>query len=236
MAWQIITHACRGNRGDYCILPGSNARFADSGWDTAQLHIAQNGSDDCYFDKGSPHPDLSGLYATSVDSEGAWHGDIYLFTVQFAGLAGGVQGTVTRQETVGAQRIERTVTAVDYFESVGGGTGYGGTTERPLFKVPGVGGVDAIRFISLQPYSEKQFITTIAPPIQWSLQALSTGATILSVAPPSRLDQSLGTSVVANLPNGMLASSIRYTKHPAPNVNLWLMDARWECVAPWDLA
>jgi len=236
VAWQVITHACRGNRGDYCILAGSSARFADTGWDTATLNIAQKGIDTCYFDKGSPHPDLSGLFATSVDAEGPWHGDIYLFNVQFSGLAGGVQGTVTRQETVGSQRIERTVTAVDYFESMGGGTGYGGTTERPLFKVPGVGGVDVIRFISLQPYSEKQFITTYPPPTQWSLQALSTGATILTVAPPSRLDQSVGTSVIANMPNGMLASSVRYTKHPAPNVNLWIADFRWESVPPYDIA
>jgi hypothetical protein len=236
VAWQTIVHPCRGNRGNYCILPGSSARYADSGWDTATLNIAQNGIDTCYFTKGSPHPDLSGLFATEVNSEGAWHGDIYLFTIQFAGLAGGVQGTVTRQETVGAQRTERTITAVDYFESIGGGTGYGGTTERPLFKVPGVGGVDVLRFISLQPYSEKQFITTYAPPTQWSLQALSAGATILTVAPPSRLDQATGTAAVANLPNGMLASSVRYTKHPAPGVNIWILDIRWESVAPYDLA
>jgi hypothetical protein len=34
----------------------------------------------------------------------------------------------------------------------------------------------------------------------------------------------------------MLASSVRYTKHPAQNVNMWLLDIRWEAVAAREVA
>jgi hypothetical protein len=139
---------------------------------------------------------------------------------------------VTRGEIQGAQRTERTVTADDYYSDSTPVSGYGGN-QRRIINVPG-GVADAIRLISLQPYSERQFITSTPPPTTYSLEALKVGALTLTPAPASSLSD-LGVEIVYNYPNGMLASSVRYTKHPSLLVAMWLLDIRWEAVAEKDI-
>lgn len=231
MAWKTHIHPSRGNQGSYGILKGASLTLADSGWDTATLPIATRLDISDLFAKGTPHPWYSGMYATSIDKGDVWRGDINQGVVRFAGLVGGVNGMVTRQESEGANRIERTVTAADFY---GGNPGYG-SEDRPLFRLPG-GLADAIRFISLQPYSEKEFITSIAPPTIYSLEAMKIGAKTLRLAPPQQINGIAGVELIFNYPDGMLASSVRYLKHPAGNVNLWLLQIRWECVPEKEVA
>jgi hypothetical protein len=231
MSWTTKIHAARGNLGTYCLLKGDTCTLAESGWDTATLPIATQLDPSSLFSKGTPHPEYAGMYATSVDKGDVWRGDINLATVRFAGLVGGANGMVTRSEIEGANRIERTVTASEFFN---GGAGYG-TQDRPLFNLPG-GIADAIRFVAMQPFSEKQFITSTAPPTVYSLEALKIGAKILRLAPPQSIRGIAGVELIANYPDGMLAGSVRYTKHPAGNVNLWLLDIRWECVPEREVA
>lgn len=232
MAWSTRIHTSRGNRGGWAELHGSTLTPAEDGWDTATLSIAHRGPVSDYFARGDAHPDHAGLYVTAEPEQGeVWRGDIFLSTVKYAGLYGGVSGMVTRQQIEGSQRIERTITAQDFY---GGGAGYG-TTERPLFSVPG-GVADAIRLISLQPYCEKQFITDIGPPSVYSLESLKIGAKILQLAPPVPLGGPNGIELIYNMPDGMLASSVKYTHHPAPTVDMWLLDIRWEAVPERDIA
>jgi hypothetical protein len=231
MAWKTHIHSSRGNRGSYGELPGSTLSLADSGWDTATMVIATRLDPSSLFSKGTPHPDYAGMYAVSVEKGDVWRGDINRAQVRFAGLVGGANGMVTRSEIEGANRIERTVTASDFY---GGGSGYG-SEDRPLFSLPG-GLADAIRFIALQPFSEKQFITSIAPPTTYSLEALKIGAKTLRLAPPQQINGIAGVELIANYPNGMLAGSVRYAKHPAGNVSMWLLDIRWECVPEKEVA
>jgi len=230
MAWRTHIHSSRGNRGTFGVLR-SRLNLAASGWDQATLSIATRLDPSSLFSKGTPHPDFSGMYAVSIGKGEVWRGDINLAEVTFEGLVGGVNGMVTRHEIEGANRIERTVQASEFY---GGGAGYG-TQDRPLFRLPG-GLADAIRFISLQPYSEKQFITSTAPPTVYSLEALKIGAKVLRMAPPQSIAGITGIELIANYPDGMLAGSVRYTKHAAGNVNLWLLDIRWECVPSREVA
>lgn len=231
MSWSTHIHASRGNRGNYGELKGSTLTLAESGWDTATMPIATRLDPATLFSKGTPHPDHAGMYAISVDKGDVWRGDINLGTVRFAGLVGGANGMVTRVEIEGANRIERTVTASEFF---GGGAGYG-TQDRPLFSLPG-GLADAVRYIAMQPFSEKQFVTSTPPPTVYSLEALKIGAKILRLAPPQAINGIAGVELIANYPDGMLAGSVRYTKHPAGNVNMWLLDIRWECVPEREVA
>jgi len=231
MSWSTHIHASRGNRGTYGELKGSTLTLAESGWDTATLPLATQLDPSSLFTRGTPHPEYAGMYCTSVDKGDVWRGNVHLATARFAGLVGGVNGMVTRLEIEGANRIERTVTASDFF---GGGGGYG-SEDRPLFSLPG-GLADAVRFIAMQPFSEKQFISSIAPPTVYSLEALKIGAKILRLAPPQQINGIGGVELIANYPDGMLAGSVRYSKHPAGNVNLWLLDIRWEAVAEREVA
>lgn len=231
MGWQTVIHSSRGYNGTYCILPGSSATFADSGWDTATLRVAQQSSEP-YFDKGAPHPLFAGMYATGVSHEGPWHAEIYLYTVEFAGLIGGAQGMTTRVEIEGANRTERQINATEYFKD--GNPGYG-SSDRPLFSYNGLA-ADALRFISMQPFVEREFITTYAPPSMYSLEALKLGSKVLSVAPPTAIDVQTGIHLIANVPSGMLCSSVTWEKHPSQVVNLWLLRQRWEAVPARDSA
>lgn len=231
MSWRTHIHPSRGNQGSYGLMKGYSYNLAESGWDTATMPIATREDPTTLFAKGTPHPFLAGMYVASLDLGDLWRGDINFATVRFAGLVGGVNGMVTRQEIEGANRIERTVTASQFYN---GQAGYG-SQDRPLFRVPG-GLADAIRFIALQPYSEKEFVTSIAPPSVYSLEALKIGAKTLRLAPPQQINGVAGVELIFNFPDGMLAGSVRYTKHPAGNVNLWLLQIRWECVPEKEVA
>jgi hypothetical protein len=89
--------------------------------------------------------------------------------------------------------------------------------------------------VSMQPYLERQFVTDQAPPTTWSLEALKVGSTFISPAASNSLSD-LGVEIIYTYPNGMLASSVRYQRHPALNVSMWLLDIRWEAVAAREVA
>lgn len=236
MAWDTEIYASRGNRGGYGELPGSVLTPADSGWDTAVLQIACREEVGSYFQKGDPHPDYAGMYVSQEPEQGEfWRGNIRRHTIRFAGLKDFAGGMVTRQEIYGGQRTERTVTAADYYSDetpVAAGS-YGGIQRRTI-TVPG-GVADAIRLVSMQPYLERQFVTNQPPPTTWSLEALKVGSTFINPAASNSLAD-LGVEIIYTYPNGMLASSVRYTKHPALTVAMWLLDIRWEAVAAREVA
>lgn len=235
MAWTTEIYSSRGNRGGYGELPGSVLTPADSGWDTAVMQIACRETVGSYFNKGDPHPDYAGMYVSQVPEQGEmWRGNIRRHTVRFAGVLNYSGGLVTRSEIYGAQRTERTVTATEYYsDETPVSNSYGGT-QRRVINVPG-GVADAIRLVSLQPYLERQFVTNQPPPTTWSLEALKVGATTITPASANSLAD-LGVEIIYTYPNGMLASSIRYTKHPALTVSMWLMDIRWEAVSAREVA
>ena len=234
MAWTTEIYSSRGNRGGYGELPGSVLTPAESGWDTATMQIATRAEVGSYFLKGDPHPDYLGMYVSQVPEQGEiWRGDIRRYTIRFAGCLDYAGGLVTRQEIYGGQRTERTVSAADYYADETPVSGYGGN-QRRVIPVPG-GVADAIRLVSLQPYLERQFVTNQAPPTTWSLEALKVGSTSINPAAANSLSD-LGVEIIYTYPNGMLASSVRYTKHPAQNVNMWLLDIRWEAVAAREVA
>ncbi len=229
MAWQTVVSSSQGNFGSYGLLE-LNFKQANTGWDSSDIVIAQPldviGLTSCYFSQGAPHPIFAGLYCSGVEFSGYWHANLALYNVSFLGLIGGANGMTTRQEIEGSQRRERNITATEFFKP--GDPGYG-TEERPLFQVPG-GYADTLRFIDLQPYSEKEFITNIQPPTTYSLDALKQGAKVLTLAPAARLDAATGINRVASFPNGMLASAVQFTHHPAASVSMWILSIRWECV------
>jgi hypothetical protein len=234
MAWTSEIYSRRGNRCGYGELPGSILTPTDAGWDTAVMNIATRDAVGSYFQKGDPHPDYAGMYVSSDPEEGEmWRGNIRRFTVRFAGMVGYSGGLVTRQEIYGGQRTERTVTANDYYGDETPVPGYGGG-QRRIINVPG-GVADAIRLVALQPYLERQFVTSQAPPSMYSLESLKVGSSFISPSAPTSLSD-LGVELIYTYPNGMLASSVRYTKHPAQTVNLWLLDIRWEAVAAREVA
>jgi len=176
------------------------------------------------------------MYVSQEPEQGEyWRGNIRRHTIRFLGLKDYGGGMVTRQEIYGAQRTERTVTANDYYsdETPVNNSLYGGN-QRRVINVPG-GVADAIRLVSLQPYLERQFVTNQPPPVTWSLEALKIGSTFINPAQNNSLSD-LGVEIIYTYPNGMLASSVRYTKHPALNVSMWLLDIRWEAVAAREVA
>lgn len=234
MAWKTEIYNSQGNRGGYGELPGSVLTPAENGWDTAVMPIATRDDVDGYFTPGDPHPDYQGLYVSSEPERGDyWRGDIRRYTVRFAGVLGFVSGMGLRADSIGAQRTERIVTADDYYGDTKTTDGYGGS-QRRIISLPG-GLYDAIRLVSLQPYSEKQFVTNQAPPTSFSLESLKIGATILNPVASTSLSD-IGVEAIYTYPNGMLASSVRWTKHPSLAINLWLLDIRWEAVAAKEIA
>lgn len=233
MAWITEMLSSRGNRGGYIELPGSILTPAEVGWDTAVMNIASRDAVGAYFDKGDPHPDYTGLFVSQEPEQGEyWRGDIRRYTVRFAGLKDFVSGTVLRSDEQGGNRTERTVTAADYYGDSTPVSGYGGN-QRRLINIPG-GVADAIRLISIQPWAERQFITSVPPPTTYSLAALKVGAVTLTPAAATPLND-LGVEIVYNYPNGMLAGTVRYKKHPSLTVSMWLLDIRWEAVAERDI-
>lgn len=234
MGWTTEIYSSRGNRGGYGELPGSTLTPAETGWDTATMNIASRDTVGSYFQSGDPHPDFAGLYVSVTPEQGdVWRGNINRYTVRFAGVLNFSGGMQVRSEIQGGQRTERTVTAEEYYSDETPVSGYGGN-QRRLINVPG-GVADAIRLVSIQPFAERQFVTNQPPPTTYSLEALKVGSIFINPVAPSSLND-LGVEIIYNYPNGMLASSVRYTKHPSQVVNLWLLDIRWEAVGAREIA
>lgn len=205
-------------KGDHYALSEPAITKRTEGWDDGPYQVMVVGDRDVLnatFYAGRPFLDIPGIYVVDVTPTECKGGTLTVGTVQLAGIVGGSR--THYGETVQLNTREREMKAEDYlFSDSNGRTRYWRTPAGPA---------SVVRLTSPVVSFTRQYVTNVAPQTASLRNLIYQG--VAPRAPIQELTDFIGIDMVYNKENGAVPRVGSWTKFPAPNVNLWLVNVEW---------